>query len=648
MRFNGVMATLLSILLYFFPAVCPLYADTLENTVRVAFDRDFPPYSFVEEQEFPGGFVIDLMQVISQRQEMRLTFVPMSLESAVTALENGDVDVIAGIKYSQKRERGFDFSDPFFTMSDVLVVHKHNDNIYNLSNLSGQVVAVQRGDLGADLVENVRRVKIHGAFTQPDALYLLHLNRADAFVGDRWSAEYMMQKNGWKDYMVTRSSVFMPSDFSFAVRKGNTSLLEKLNKGIGHARADGSYTKLYSKWFNPLTDDPAARWHRIVTILIAALGLIMAMLLLGVLWNSRLRSEVRKQTRAIEGHMVFQRKVLESVDNGIVTMDRQGNITMANNRARELLGRPGEEEAAGRPADSVLAGVLPVPPEDFPAEGKPLYKRDVIIPAGSGDRYCDVYMAPLEDGSGRPSGWIVTLRDKTGEKALNMKLVSQEKLRALGHLVSGVAHELRNPLTAIKAFVDLIPYKLDNPRFREELLIHVPEEINRLNRIVEDLYDYTRRRDLMFEEVPVNDLAQSVLSLLAQKIHEAGVEVRREIDPGQTIWVDRHRIKQVLINLIVNALEAMQESHQRLLCIKGRGNRIILTDTGVGVEPEFMDRLFQPFHTTKTGGVGLGLFISYSIMKQHKGDISIESMKGEGTIVVLTFDTEGSYICRQY
>lgn len=633
---------LLLAILFLLLTVRPLYADTQEKPVRVAFDRDFPPFSFVDEKGTPAGFVIDLMQTIAQQQKIKLSFQPMSLENAVTALEQGDVDVIAGLKYSQKREKSFDFSDPFFTMSDVLIVYKSNNSIYNLSNLSNQVVAIQRGDLSADLIENVRRVKINGAFTQPDALHLLRIDRADAFIGERWMAEYLMRAYGWKDDLVVRSAVFMPSDYSFAVRQGNTQLLTRLNEGIRYARSDGSYARLYSQWFDPLTDDTNTRWRRIVTALLATLGLILIILLLGALWNSRLRSEVRKQTGAIEDHMVFQRQVLESVDNGIVALDNHGLITMINNKAREMLNRPAGEFTPGKPAADLLAGVLPFLPGDLPAEGRPLYKRDVVISSREKERYCDVYMAPLEDGRGHKTGWIVTLRDRTEEKALNMKLVSHEKMRALGHLVSGVAHELRNPLTAIKAFVDLMPYKINNSRFREEMLIHVPEEINRLNRIVEDLLDYTRNRELLIENVPVNELARSVLSLLAKKIRDAGIRVEIDIDPGQAIRMDRQRIKQVLINLIVNAVEAMQDSAQRVLGVSGGGNRIILTDTGPGMDPGVQSQIFQPFFTTKASGLGLGLFICYSIMKQHNGDITVESIKGAGTRVILAFEGEES------
>lgn len=647
MKPHNIIWALFCVLLSFFSVVGPLHAEMQEKTLRVAFDRDFPPFSFIDEQENSGGFVIDLLQMIAHRHGIKLAFVPMSLESAVNALEQGHVDVIAGIKYSQKLENSLDFSEPFFTMSDVLIVHKNNDTIYNLSNLSGRVVAVQRGDLSADLVENVRRVKIHGAFTQPDALYLLHMDRADAFIGERWSAEYLMRMYGWKDQLIVRSSVFMPSDYSFAVRNGNTSLIEKLNEGISFARSDGAYSRLYNQWINPLAKDTDRQWHRIAIALLVILGLIMVLLLIGAVWNNRLRSEVRKQTRAIQDNMVFQRQVLESVDNGIVALDNHGMITMVNNKAREMLNWPGGEDSAGKWASDLPERVLPVLPGDFPPVGAPLYKRDVVITSRNVERYFEVYMAALEDRGGHKAGWIVTMRDRTEEKALNMKLVSQEKLRALGHLVSGVAHELRNPLTAIKAFVDLIPYKIDNPRFREEMLLHVPEEINRLNRIVEDLYDYTRRRELKFEPVPVSELAQSVLSLLAKKIHDAGIEVKREIDPGQTLLVDRQRIKQVLINLIVNAVESMQECSRRVMWIKGTDNRIIIADTGAGIYPEARDQLFQPFHTTKSDGVGLGLFISYSIMKQHNGDITIESIKGEGTSVILTFDVREEYTCRQ-
>lgn len=253
------------------------------------------------------------------------------------------------------------------------------------------------------------------------------------------------------------------------------------------------------------------------------------------------------------------------------------------------------------------------------------------------------YIATLFNGAGEQTGAILCLQDLTEQKHLQARLIAQEKMRALGELVAGIAHEIRNPLTAIKTFTELLPKKLDDSRFRAELLAHVPEEVARMNRIIEDLLDYSRDKPVQRKREKLSDLVHSVIGLFAKRAQSEGIRIVVEIAPDLEVFVDRDRIKQVLINLMLNAMEAMAHSQHKQLTFytpqDGKKVCLAISDSGCGMEEHDFLHLFQPFYTTKSQGIGLGLYLSQKIMHEHGGEIEVKSAVGAGTTFLLHFAT---------
>lgn len=162
-----------------------------------------------------------------------------------------------------------------------------------------------------------------------------------------------------------------------------------------------------------------------------------------------------------------------------------------------------------------------------------------------------------------------------------------------------------------------------------------------MNRILEDLLDYSRSKPLEIEETDLKMLVDSVLGLFAKRAVNEQVEMHIEVPQGIKVCLDRRRLKQVLINLMINALEAMSTSSVKRLHIKAResadGVELTVSDTGEGMSAEQLPHLFEPFFTTKTQGIGLGLYVSDKIMREHGGRIDVSSTKGEGTTFTLFF-----------
>ncbi|MFO7153246.1 MAG: ATP-binding protein, partial [Bacillota bacterium] len=226
------------------------------------------------------------------------------------------------------------------------------------------------------------------------------------------------------------------------------------------------------------------------------------------------------------------------------------------------------------------------------------------------------------------------------EKQLIEKIAHKDKMEAIGNLAAGIAHEIRNPLTSIKTFVELLPQKYDNPLFREKISYFVPREIERLNSLLNTLLDYARPRKSLQQTENLLDLVRNTLVLFGTMFEENKIRIAVEIDPDLKVFVDRQQIQQVFINVIMNAVEATEGVSEPKILIaaeqKAKEVIIVFQDNGMGIENDNLRKIFDPFFTTKPTGTGLGLAVSYQILKENMGRIWVESKPGEGTKVFIS------------
>jgi signal transduction histidine kinase len=212
-------------------------------------------------------------------------------------------------------------------------------------------------------------------------------------------------------------------------------------------------------------------------------------------------------------------------------------------------------------------------------------------------------------------------------------LRATEKLAALGRLSAGLAHELRNPLNTLSVLTYAMLEQAQNSGLRVSDLVVVQTEIRRLNLLVDQFLDFARPRPPRFERQRLEEVLEETLLLIGPEAASKGIVLERVWQVTPAVWADGDQLKQVFLNLMLNALQAM-ENGGRLragtMCRAG-GVVVEIRDTGPGVAPEILDRLFEPFVTTRAGGTGLGLPISLRIVQGHSGELHIESKPGAGT-----------------
>ena len=222
------------------------------------------------------------------------------------------------------------------------------------------------------------------------------------------------------------------------------------------------------------------------------------------------------------------------------------------------------------------------------------------------------------------------------------RLYRAERLAAAGQLAAGVAHEIRNPLTSIRSTIQyLVPSFAAEPE-KQELMGELLSEVDRINRIVNDLLSLARPSEFCAAEVELPELLEQSVLLVRTQADKQGVTIESTGSaPGLVVSADPNQLKQVFLNVLLNALQAMPDGGRLSVKLDRRPTdalgrewvHVVVADTGTGIPGEFLDKIFDPFFTLKREGTGLGLSISYNIVQQHEGEMEVQSQPGEGTTV---------------
>jgi signal transduction histidine kinase len=229
-------------------------------------------------------------------------------------------------------------------------------------------------------------------------------------------------------------------------------------------------------------------------------------------------------------------------------------------------------------------------------------------------------------------------------RKIEAQLILSEKLAALGQLAAGIAHEIRNPLTSINILIHSLRESLSSKNSHREDLKVIEEEIDRINEIVDQFLRFARPSPPLLEKAEVPTIFEETLQLLRPQVEKQRISVQKNFRSLPPITIDKEQMKQVVLNLLLNAIQAMPEGGRLRLSGKiPTGNQWIqlsIQDSGIGIPPQDMDKLFDPFFSTREGGIGLGLSIAHRIIDQHNGRIEVESTPDKGTLFTIWLPLE--------
>lgn len=406
------------------------------------------------------------------------------------------------------------------------------------------------------------------------------------------------------------------------------------------------------------------------------------------------RNEARKLLRQVLDDQQFKELILASIPSGLITTDGAGCITTCNRAAQTILGYS-TYEVIGQPLSTILSGYMP---EHELATGDAMIAEPALSTSSAMldralsttkrhhetlvtyDRQGEeivlaVDMVPLSDERGGRVGMLLAFNDTTSIYRLEEEKRRLDRLASLGEMAANVAHEVRNPLASIKTSMQILLDDLESDQAlptdehernqveeqtallaeRDESIQEsigvVLKEVERLDSIVRDLLLFARPRQLHRAKCDPRAISEHVLRMLQGQLAEAHIEVHRVYQDAPPLWADIGQIEQVLLNVYVNAIQAMSDggtltiaSRAVQMSLPSRDPRygllsewfeLSVSDTGVGITSDQLKRIFKPFFTTKAHGIGLGLPITRRLIEDHGGSIEVESQLGFGTTVVV-------------
>lgn len=340
--------------------------------------------------------------------------------------------------------------------------------------------------------------------------------------------------------------------------------------------------------------------------------------------------------------------ILQSVSEGIVVVDHEGRIRFLNDAAREMLGvsqrNPVSKPFLGNIADPGLFALF----ETSLRDGNQVNDKDVEVrhPKQMAVR---VTVLPYRVDEAQPPGTIVILRDVTAELNQQQESFQSEKLEALVTLAAGVAHEIGNPLNSLSIHMQLMEREVQRlPKKNRQKLSETLEtargEIRRLDETVRRFLGAIRPSQPRYKEANINNVVESVLDFMYFEISGQDIAIEKEYDRRiPPMMVDEDEIKQAFFNIIKNAIQAMPRGGvlRTATALRDSHAEVTFSDTGVGVSKEKINKVFEPFYTTKETGSGLGLVMVHRIIKDHAGTLTFTSQEGKGTKVTVSLPLRG-------
>jgi len=351
--------------------------------------------------------------------------------------------------------------------------------------------------------------------------------------------------------------------------------------------------------------------------------------------------ELAAATRSLADLRALHERIVESIRSGVITTDLQGRIYTFNAAAEEITGYRALE-VRGQDASMFFGDMSRQITDSMnaAATGKvsPRFQADCLTPNGLALRL-GFTIAPLFAESGETSGMVITFQDLTDVRALEETSRRQDRLAAVGRMAASIAHEIRNPLAAMRGSIQMLRSEMDGDTEQAQLMEIIMRESDRLNKIVADYLNYARPRPAELKNVDIRALIAETFKLLRNSDEIIDGQVLEQDLPDRPAIVsgDPEQLKQVCWNIARNALKAMPEGGTfRVSLQQAEDNRLRISfaDNGCGMTPEQVEHLFEPF-TSTTGGTGLGLSIVYQIIRDHSGTINVRSREGNGTTIAI-------------
>ena len=333
---------------------------------------------------------------------------------------------------------------------------------------------------------------------------------------------------------------------------------------------------------------------------------------------------------------------IRCLSSGLVTLTMDGRITSINEAACDILGLQ-QRLALGAPLADRIPGLGRIFAEAGPVGTVRRHETEGVRPDGS-IRNLGISATPLSDHTGQIIGRVLHFQDLTELRRMQYQVERAERLASIGRLAAGIAHEIRNPLASISGSVEILRTLPGADGESRQLVDIAVREVDRLNRLITELLEYARPRAEERQSLDLSEIALEITKAFGHERRSTDVHVEVDARPGAGLEGASGQVRQVLWNLMRNAAEAMPRGGNIRIRVAmeeavdgGRSTVLSVSDSGIGIRKEDLDRIFEPFFSSKPGGTGLGLATVARVVEDHRGHIEVTSEPGKGTTFVLRF-----------
>lgn len=644
------------------------------DTLRVAYKSNNPYYAYEDSGGKTVGLQVDIMNALVREMKLdTVEYYPMSdINSCITALEAGKVDAILGFPvFFDGNTSNILISTEITTIDLCMMAMTETAEQIRSGELKNYAAVFEHNANNYMIVANMDTSLYYVAGSQREVLDTLMSDKAQVMVCDENCITALLKERGLEDsFSVIRNNVNTVG-YSIAVRKGDDSLLRAINEGVFRIRMDGQYENILDRW---VEKERTVDMQKLIRRIAVATGIFVAAASVYLFFNWRMRRLLQKRVTEVTGelevsiqHLKHERnlrnQIIEHDPNIIISCDMSEKVLLMNEAARRLAAVSGGENEGKSEGKTLweIAAVGRIVSAALRQENllKLSPMENILVTDQKESRQKRSYRCSIVKThfSEIGTGFLITIADVTEEENRKQERIEQEKSMALSRLVAGIAHEIKNPLTGIQNFADLIKTEKDNPRFWDYFGQYVPVEISRISRLIEGLMNYARPAKAVKEQAEVAQLIDESMYLMNTAIRHAKITLHKSVSKGLWIYVGRDQIKQVLINIVLNSMEAVEKRRlaeqapdvdavlpeytisisafcdQNDVCIE-------IADEGGGMSEEELQSCMDPFYTTKDHGTGLGLAISKQFVQENGGTMHIDSIPGKGTTITLRFKGE--------
>ena len=647
-------------LVLLFPA---LPARAVTTQLVVALTGETAPLQFVDEDGQPVGMHIDLLEEIAKAENFHLEYRVMEThDDCVRALLRGEADLVLGIVDSTDSDLLGWYTEPFTALTlCAMAPSDQAEELVDKADYQGRVASFEFGTVKYSYMYNLGLGSFLATGSQSQALDAVNQGRADLVIGVRDCLLYQLDQAGLGDQYTLVRSYMGSVSYTTAVRPGNERLLQQLNDELIRLRAGGTYDEIYNRWRVEETQSISDALEKITAILFFTLIGGGILFLMGAVLYVILKKQLRRMTyelsdanEALERHVeelrqesVTRQHIIDSSPSSMLLFTGKGRVTMLN-RAACRMAHISEKEAIGAPVLELWPyGDLLRQAREEPT-GTRLQGRIFRTVTGKDQPLTLRYsLLELYDDS-RKGDMLLTVEDITPEEERNRELLEAEKSRALNRVVASIAHEIRNPLMAIRTFATMIGTNGGDAQFQEAFEEVVPAEVDRINSLVDRFINYAKPSSEQQEVVAVKDLVADCLYLTHPVAKRSPIRFVVETEENLHIRVAANQMKQVIINIIINGIESMERRvklspPEDKLTMEIRAVSqppyavLTIRDEGTGMSPEELAHCLDPYFTTKSTGTGLGLTLSRNLVSRNGGELSIESQVMDHTTITMKF-----------